>query len=131
MTTYDEAQALASQITDDALVFNALNPSSSPSLVAAAEWGGLKFAEYALTNGAGTLAQYLPSITPGGNVDAFIGGVFTNALGRSASASDLTFYEHVVSTAQDAFTGFAEVIMYVGLSPESRAHNHGLGLIVA
>lgn len=128
--TGTEALDLAAQVSQDGLMFNTLNHNANFPLPGALTWGGIDFATYVLTSNAGALAQYLPGPTSNGNADAFITGVFTNALGRSPTASDMSFYEHVVSSAPSAFHGFAEVVMYVGLSPESYQHNHGLGLII-
>lgn len=125
MTTFTQASFLENQLVEDGLIFNALNPGSSLPLLGALTWGREDFAEYALTNSGG-LARYLDT----GNTDAFITGVFGNALGRAPSAGDLSFYEHVVSAAPSAFQGFADVIMYVGLSAESYGHNHGLAVFV-
>lgn len=130
MTTFTEAQALALQVSQDALMFHALAPGYTPQLPQAIQWGGLDYAEYAVTVDSANMGQYLPSPTSNGNADAFISGVFNNALGRSPTASDISFYEHVVASAPNAFQGFAEVVMFVGLSAESQAHNHGLSLVV-
>lgn len=130
MTTIQDAQALAMQVHEDALMFNALNPGQSGPLLGSLTWGGLTFAEYVTSTDSGSLAQYLPSPTLTGNPDAFISGVFQNALGRSASSADLTFYEHVIGATPHDALGFAEVVMYVGLSAESQAHNTHLTVLV-
>lgn len=125
-----DALALANQMTQDELIFNALNPGASAPLISAITWGGETFAEYTLTSNAGSLARYLPTPTSVGDVDAFITGVFGNSLGRVPAASDISFYEHVVTAAPTAFQGFADIVLFVGLSPESYHHNQGLGIVV-
>jgi hypothetical protein len=134
MTT---STALAAQIIQNELTWNALNPGYQAPLVQSLDWSGVTFAGYALTLGSTTgLGADLPTVsTPTalypnpppaspGNPAAFITGLFENAVGRAPVAADLAYYSAEI--AADPVNGYATVLLGIASSPESYHHNHGL-----
>lgn len=135
MLTFADASALASQIEQDALIYNAANPGALLPLPVAILQGGLSFAEYTLTQG-GNLVPYMPhdstppnSVYPNGiaasagDPAGFITQLYSNDLGRAPTAADITFYEGVISGSPTNAEGYAMTLLYIGVSPESQQHN--------